>query len=132
MTTQGNVDPAAFLSEYTSVLVPAVVLGLAFLGLIIIQIVLTVKSDSLLAWLLPLFLGVAGGFSCLATMSYYSTFEKIAENNMPYLTPELQASVPNFNGYSVIFLAVAVFFFISLFISFLIAAVKAIRRHNMY
>lgn len=132
MTAQGNVDPAAFLSEYTSIAVPAAILGLALLGLIIIQVILTVKSDSLLAWLIPLFLGVAGGFSCLATMSYYQTFSKIAENNLPYLTPDVAATVPNFSGYSVTFLAGAVFFFSSIFISFLIGAIKAIRRHNMY
>jgi hypothetical protein len=132
MTPQGNVDPAAFLDQYTSVLVPVIVLGLALLGLVFMQIFFTLRTDSLLVWLAPLFLGVAGGFSCLATMSYYSSFEKIAENNMAYLTVEQQAMCPNFGAYSVPFLAMAVVFFLSLFVSMVIAMIKAIRRRNQY
>ncbi|MCQ2461461.1 MAG: hypothetical protein MJ115_04890 [Clostridia bacterium] len=130
--TQGNVDPAAFLSQYTGVWVPALILGLALIGLMVMQIIFTMKSESILVWLAPLFLGVAGGFSSLATMSYYSSFETIAKNNMAYLTVEQQAMCPNFGAYSVTFLAFAIFFFLSLFVSFVIAIVKAIRRRDQY
>lgn len=130
--TQGSLDPAAFLSQYTGVWVPALILGLALIGLMVMQIIFTMKSESILVWLAPLFLGVAGGFSSLATMSYYSSFEIIAKNNMAYLTVEQQAMCPNFGAYSVTFLAFAIFFFLSLFVSFVIAIVKAIRRRNQY
>ena len=133
MTPQtGTVDPAAFLDQYTGVIVPALVLGIALLGLIAMQILFTLKTESIAVWLAPIFLGVVGGFACLATMSYYSSFEKIAQNNLPYLSVEQQAMVPNFGAYSVTFLAMAVVFFLSLFVSFLIAIIKAIRRRNQY
>ncbi|MBR5976323.1 MAG: hypothetical protein IK046_00760 [Clostridia bacterium] len=132
VTQQGNVDPAAFLDQYTSILVPAILLGLALIGLVLMQILFTLKTDSIAVWLAPIFLGVVGGFCCLATTSYYSSFEKIAQNNLPYLSVEQQAQVPAFGAYSVTFLAMAVFFFLSLFVSMTIAIIKAIKRRNQY
>jgi len=132
MTQQGTVDPAAFLDQYTIIAVPVIILGLALLGLMVMQILFTMKTDSILVWIAPLFLGIAGGFSSLATMSYYSSFEEIAENNLPYLTTVQQAMCPNFGAYSVTFLALAIFFFVSIFVSFIIAVVKAIKRRDQF
>lgn len=131
-TAAQTVDPAAFLNEYTGIALPVIILGLAFLGLIAMQIIFALKIDNLLVWLAPIFLGVAGGFSCLATMSYYSSFETIAKNNEPYLDPSILSTVPNFGAYSVTFLFLAILFFVSIFVSFVLAVVKAIRRRNQY
>ena len=131
-TAAQTVDPAAFLNEYTGIALPVIILGLAFLGLIAMQIIFALKTDNLLVWLAPIFLGVAGGFSCLATMSYYSSFETIAKNNEPYLDPSILSTVPNFGAYSVTFLFLAILFFVSIFVSFVLAVVKAIRRRNQY
>ncbi|MBQ0135141.1 MAG: hypothetical protein KBS43_00175 [Oscillospiraceae bacterium] len=132
MTTQTAVNPADFLDQYTGIWVPVLFLGLALVALMVMQVIFTMKTDSILLWIIPLFLGVAGGFSSLATMSYYSSFETIANNNLGYLTAEQQAMCPDFGAYSVTFLALAVFFFASLFISFVLAIIKAIRRRNQY
>lgn len=132
MPNQNMIDPAAFLEEYTSIAVPVIILGLALIGLVVMQIIFVLRTESILVWLLPLFLGVAGGFSCLATMSYYSSFETIANNNMAYLTTAQQAVCPNFGAYSVTFLAMAIFFFLSIFVSFVLAVIKAIRKRNQF
>lgn len=132
VATVQAVDPAAFLDEYTSVAVPVIILGLAFIGLIVMQILFVLKTDNVLVWIAPIFLGVAGGFASLATMSYYSSFETIAKNNTPYLDPVIQATVPNFGAFSVTFLFFSVVFFSSIFISFVLAVIKAIKRRNQY
>lgn len=132
VTAAQTVDPAAFLDEYTGIALPVIVLGLALLGLIAMQIILALKTDNLLVWLAPIFLGVAGGFSCLATMSYYSSFETIAKNNEPYLDPSILATVPNFGAFSVTFLFLAILFFLSIFVSFVLAVIKAVKRRNTY
>ncbi len=132
VATVQAVDPAAFLDEYTSVAVPVIILGLAFIGLIVMQILFVLKTDNVLVWIAPIFLGVAGGFASLATMSYYSSFETIAKNNTPYLDPVIQSTVPNFGAFSVTFLFFSVVFFSSIFISFVLAVIKAIKRRNQY
>ena len=132
LSTVQAVDPAAFLDEYTSVAVPAIILGLAFVGLVVMQIVFVLKTDNVLVWIAPIFLGVAGGFASLATMSYYSSFETIAKNNIPYLDPVIQSTVPNFGAFSVTFLFFSIIFFSSIFISFVLAVIKAIKRRNQY
>ena len=132
VVTAQAVDPAAFLDEYTSVAVPAIILGLAIIGLIVMQILFVLKTDNVLVWIAPIFLGVAGGFASLATMSYYSSFETIAKNNTPYLDPVIQSTVPNFGAFSVTFLFFSIIFFSSIFISFVLAVIKAIKRRNQY
>lgn len=132
VATAQAVDPATFLDEYTGIAFPVIVLGLAFIGLIAMQVIFVLKTDNLLVWLAPIFLGVAGGFSCLATMSYYSSFEEIAKNNLPYLDITLQSSVPNFGAFSVTFLFLGILFFVSIFISFVLAVIKAVKRRNTY
>ena len=132
LSTVQAVDPAAFLDEYTSVAVPAIILGLAIVGLVVMQIVFVLKTDNVLVWIAPIFLGVAGGFSSLATMSYYSSFEAIAKNNIPYLDSVIQSTVPNFGAFSVTFLFFSIIFFSSIFISFVLAVIKAIKRRNQY
>ncbi|MBQ0013893.1 MAG: hypothetical protein MJ111_02335 [Clostridia bacterium] len=132
LSTVQAVDPAAFLDEYTSVAVPAIILGLAIVGLVVMQIVFVLKTDNVLVWIAPIFLGVAGGFSSLATMSYYSSFETIAKNNIPYLDSVIQSTVPNFGAFSVTFLFFSIIFFSSIFISFVLAVIKAIKRRNQY
>lgn len=132
LSTVQAVDPAAFLDEYTSVAVPAIILGLAVVGLVVMQIVFVLKTDNVLVWIAPIFLGVAGGFASLATMSYYSSFETIAKNNIPYLDPVIQSTVPNFGAFSVTFLFFSIIFFSSIFISFVLAVIKAIKRRNQY
>ena len=117
LSTVQAVDPAAFLDEYTSVAVPAIILGLAIVGLVVMQIVFVLKTDNVLVWIAPIFLGVAGGFSSLATMSYYSSFETIAKNNIPYLDSVIQSTVPNFGAFSVTFLFFSIIFFSSIFIN---------------
>ena len=132
LSTVQAVDPAAFLDEYTSVAVPAIILGLAIVGLVVMQIVFVLKTDNVLVWIAPIFLGVAGGFASLATMSYYSSFETIAKNNIPYLDSVIQSTVPNFGAFSVTFLFFSIIFFSSIFISFVLAVIKAIKRRNQY
>ena len=132
LSTVQAVDPAAFLDEYTSVAVPAIILGLAIVGLVVMQIVFVLKTDNVLVWIAPIFLGVAGGFASLATMSYYSSFEAIAKNNIPYLDSVIQSTVPNFGAFSVTFLFFSIIFFSSIFISFVLAVIKAIKRRNQY
>ena len=142
MTTT-TVDPNqafAFLDEYTGIAVPIIVLGIAFISLIAMQIIFALKTDNLLVWLAPIFLGVAGGFSCLATMSYYSSFEEIANSWIEGLTKDgqldilnqLQTVCPNFGAYSVTFLFLAILFFLSIFVSFVLAVIKAVKRRNTY
>ena len=130
MTSQ--VTPDAFLSEYTSFAVPFIILLLAFIGLIVLQVLSTVKFRSILWWIIPMVLGVAGGFSSLASMSYYSSFAKILENNTPYLSAEQLAAAPNFGAYEIVFIFLSALFFASLFVSFVLAVIKIIRNRNTF
>lgn len=126
------VAPDAFLNEYTSFAVPFIIMTLAFIGMIAIQILATVKFDSIFWFIIPIFLGVAGGFSSLACMSYYSSFDKILENNTPYLTPSQLSDAPNFGAFEIVFIFLAILFFASMFVSFVLAAVKAFRNRNQF
>lgn len=130
MTPQ--VTPDAFLDEYASFAVPFVILLLAFIGIVVIQVLSTVKFRSIMWWLIPMVLGVAGGFGSLASMSYYSSFNKILENNTPYLTPEQIASAPNFGAYEIVFIFLSALFFASLFVSFLLAVIKIVKNRNAF
>ncbi len=130
MTTA--VSPSAFLDEYTSFALPFVLLLVALLGLITLQVLSTVKFRSILWWLIPIFLGIAGGFSSLACMTYYSSFNKILENNTPYLTVEQLEMAPNFGAYEIVFIFMSALFFSSLFVSFLLAVIKAIKNRNSF
>ena len=117
----------------TSVLVPGIILGVFFLLVIAFQIVAILKNFNGLTFIIPIFFGIAGGFSSLVTMSYYSTFRTaIDEEWVNYLTEAELALAPNFDAYTILFLVLAILYFVSTFVSFVMAIVQLIRSRNAY
>ena len=120
------------IDGFTSPVVPLVILSLVFLFIIAAQIIFTLKSDNVLIWIAPIFFGIAGGFANFITASYYQNAKVVMDTYEPVLTPNEFAMAPNYSAFELLFIILGILYFISAFVSFVIAVIKAVRRRNMY